>query len=115
MGWREFFEQFRETLGISAVFALGGAFLHLWSRRETYSTGKAFMVIVASQLTTAAVTAIVHGMLGWNVFLAPVVGLVCGLVALPVIGGVVVLGEKIGASAPDLAMALLAKWRGGVK
>lgn len=113
MGWREFLDQFRETLGVSAVFAFGGAALHLWSRKETFSGGKAFSVVLASQMTTAGVSVVVHGMLGWNIFLAPVVGLVCGLIALPVIGGVIVLGERLGGVLPDFALAMLAKWKGG--
>ena len=103
MGWREFWDHYWQTLGVTAAFAFGGSGFLLWASSQTVSPGRALLVIAAGQGVQAAATAFFMGYLGWNIFLAPVVGLVCGLVALPLILAVVKVGQRIEDRAGDIA------------
>lgn len=116
--WQQFIQRYAETLGITLAFAFGGAGLLLWSSREKYTTSRGLLVIAAGQCLGAGATAFVHGYLGWNIFVAPVVGVVCGLVALPILVGIAKVGERIGQRFPDLGEKLLNKyvpWKGDPK
>ena len=44
----------------------------------------------------------VIGFLGWSIFIAPFVGFVCGLVALPIIRTVIKSGNRVEMRADDL-------------
>ena len=117
MGWREFFSQFGETLGISATFAFAGSALLLWidgnRKPATQATmGQAMAVIVAGLLVASCATSFVHGYLMWNIFVAPLVGFVCGLVAMPIVRAVVKGGRRVEARADDITDAGIEKLGG---
>lgn len=113
--WPQFIERYAQTLGITLAFAFSGAGLFLWSSREKYTTSRGFLVIAAGQCLGAGATAFVHGYLGWSIFVAPAVGVVCGLVALPMMIGVVRIGERIGRRLPDIGEKLIDKYVPGKK
>jgi len=104
MSWRDFFDQYAETLGIALVFGFGGSGFVLWlgANRQPITPGQALSAISAALLVTAIATAFVHGYLGWNIFLAPFVGFVCGLVALPIIRAVIKGGQRVETRADDI-------------
>ena len=108
--WTQFWERYVETLGVTLAFAFGGAGLLLWSSRETYTASRALLVVVAGQCLGAGATAFVHGYLGWNIFVAPLVGVTCGLVALPVLLGVAKMGERLGKRVPGIGEKIMDKY-----
>ena len=108
--WSQFVERLWQTLGVTLAFAFGGAGLLLWSSRETYTASRALLVIISGQCLGAGATAFVHGYLGWNIFVAPAVGVICGLVALPILIGVAKIGERVGARFPDLGEKIINKY-----
>lgn len=103
MGWREFWDHYWQTLGVTAAFSFGGAGIVLWGSPQIITPGRAFLVIVSGQFVTGASTALVHGYLGWNIFVAPFVGLVCGLVAMPIMRAVIKIGQRVDERATDIA------------
>lgn len=111
--WPQFIERYAHTLGITLAFAFGGAGLLLWSSREKYTTSRALLVIAAGQCLGAGATAFVHGYLSWSIFVAPVVGVVCGLVALPILLGIAKVGDRIGQRFPDIGDKLVDKYTRG--
>ncbi len=108
MSWREFLQHHAETLGISAAFAfMGSAFLlflqSISADATPISRGKATAVVVAALLVDAVATAFVHGYLGWSPFLTPFIGVMAGLVALPLLMTVIRSSRRIEERADDIA------------
>lgn len=110
--WIDFWNKTGETLGIAAAFCFGGAAFLLWVSPETVSPKKGFTVIMGGQILNGATTVFVHGYLGWSVFVAPVVGLACGLVAVPVLMAVINLAQE---RAGDWVSALVKRITGAEK
>lgn len=108
--WQQFLDRYAQTLGVTLAFAFGGAGLLMWSSREHYTTSSALLVIVSGLALATGTTAFVHGYLGWNIFVAPAVGLVCGLVALPILVGVAKVGERIGRRFPDIGEKIINRY-----
>lgn len=108
--WQQFIERYAQTVGIAAIFAFLGAGLLLWTSKETHTLSRALLVVVAGECLMLGATAIGHGYLQWTIFVAPIVGLVCGLVALPVLVGVAKLGERLGTKVPDMGEKLVDKY-----
>lgn len=92
--WLDFWNKMGETLGIAAAFAFVGAGFLLWSSTEAYSAKRGLTVIIGGQILNAATTAFIHGYLGWNIFIAPIIGLACGLIAVPILNAVIKLGQE---------------------
>lgn len=106
MSWRDFLNQYADTMGVTAVFALMGASFLLWTEAGTkapLSRGRALTVLSAALLVAGVATAFVHGFLGWTIFVAPLVGVVSGLVALPLILTVAKGGRRVEMRADDIA------------
>lgn len=91
--WLDFWNKTAETLGIAAAFSFLGAGFLLWVTATEHSVRRGLTVIMGGQILTAASTAFVHGYLGWSIFIAPVIGLACGLVAVPILMAVIKAGE----------------------
>lgn len=108
--WSQFVERYAQTLGVALGFAFGGSALLLWSSKETITTSRALLVIFAGQCLGAGATAFVHGYLRWNIFVSPVVGVVCGLVALPILTGIAKVGDRLGARMPDVGDRVIDKY-----
>jgi CHASE2 domain-containing sensor protein len=92
--WLDFWNKTAETLGIAAAFCFAGAGFLLWVAEEKHPPKRVVTVIIAGQITNAATTAFVHGYLGWSIFIAPLIGLVCGLTAVPLLMAVIRGGES---------------------
>ncbi len=78
--WVEFWNKTAETLGVAAAMGFFGSAFMLFTTPEEHSMRRGLTVISAGQLLNFAATAFVHGYLGLSFFLAPFVGLACGLV-----------------------------------
>ena len=108
--WNQFIERYAQTLGVALAFAFAGSGLLLWSSRDKHTTARGFLVIASGQCLGAGATAFVHGYLAWNIFVAPAVGVVCGLVALPILVGIARVGERIGQRFPAIGEKLLDRY-----
>jgi len=95
-----------DTLGIAAAFSFIGAAFLLWVSTEDHTARRGFTVIMGGQILCAVTTAFIHGYLEWSIFVAPVVGLACGLVAVPVLTAVIKTSNE---RAADLVAAALKK------
>jgi hypothetical protein len=107
--WLDFWNKTGETLGIAAAFCFGGASFVLWVSNDTYTPRRGLTVIVAGQIVTAAATAFIHGYLGWSIFLAPAVGLLAGLVSLPLLLAIIKVSQD---KASDVVTAVVKKVSG---
>ena len=74
-----------EELGLSLGMAFGGAGLTVWLGGDAVDRRKALKIIFAALFVDAATVSITQGYLGWSPFLAVPVGLVAGIVGLPVV------------------------------
>lgn len=103
-GWREFINLYADTLGVALGFAVGGAGMALWvrGRTEQITRNQALATIAAAMLVACITTAIAHGVLGWSIFLSPLLGFVAGLIALPIIRAVIKGGERVEDRADDI-------------
>lgn len=108
--WAEFWAKTADTIGIGAAFSFIGAAYLLWVSPNEHSVSRGFTVILAAQILNGVTTAFVHGYLGWSIFIAPVVGLVCGLVAVPVLMAVIKTSNE---RAADVIAAALKRLPGG--
>ena len=113
--WRDFWGQYQETLGVTLAFAFMGAALLLKvdTKSPPPTPAQALMVIFAGLLVASCATAFVHGYLGWNIFIAPFVGLVCGAIALPFFRTLIKASKRVEDRADDVADSALN--RAGVK
>lgn len=107
--WLDFWNKTGETLGIAAAFCFAGAAFLLWISKESYSPKSGFAVIIGGQILNGATTAFTHGYLGVSIFVAPIVGLICGLVAVPVLNAIIALARD---KAGDWVTALLKRFTG---
>lgn len=91
--WQDWWQIHKETLGVGLTFAAIGSALSLIAnkRLKEYDSVavRALVVFVAGQFIGAAAMVVVHGILGWHVLLAPVVGGLSG------VGGVIVINSLI--------------------
>lgn len=114
MTWREFLNQYAETLGVALAFAfMGSALLLKVDNKPSPTPAQALTVILAGLLVASCATAFVHGYLGWNIFVAPFVGLVCGAVALPIFRTLIKASKRVEDRADDVADSALD--RAGIK
>lgn len=105
MSWLEFWNRYADTFGVTAVFsALGSGFL-LWrsAEKKPLTRGRVLMVVLGGLLVSAITTAMAHGYLGLSIFLAPLLGTICGLTALPLMSAVMKGGDRVEERAPDIA------------
>lgn len=121
MTWREFIRENADTAGITLVFAALGSGFMLWASANRQTTikavtpGRAIMVIAAGQLVGAVATAFCFGFLSWNLFVAPGVGALCGLVGVFILMASIKGGERIedrGADLADRGIELIARKKG---
>jgi predicted membrane protein len=92
-----------EELGLSLAFAFGGAGMVLWTGGGAVDRRKAAMVVVGALFVDAAAVSITQGVLGWSSFYAVPVGLLCGLVGLPVLMTAIRAGRRVENRADDIA------------
>lgn len=92
--WLDFWNKFGETLGIAAAMGfLGSAFL-LFVTPEQHSMRRGLSVIFGGQILNAAATAFVHGYLNWSFYVAPAIGLACGLIGSFILLAVIKVGRE---------------------
>ena len=91
--WLTWWHDTAETIGIALAFSFGGSGFVLWSGKD-YSVQRGLVVILAGLVVTAVATALVHGYFGGSAYLAPLVGLVCGIVAMPVLNAVAQISRE---------------------
>jgi hypothetical protein len=111
MQWSEFWRSYQETLAIAAAFAFGGSGFVLWTV-DNPSAKRGLLVIISGQFVNAATTILVHGYLGWSIFVAPLVGLVCGIVAMPILNTVMKSGRRVEVRADDVADVVIKRVTG---
>ena len=91
--WLDFWNKTAETLGVGGAFSFLGSGFLLWVSPTTYTARSGLGVIIGGQLTGAAVNVFGMGYLGWNYAVAPLLGLVCGLIGSFVLLAVVKVGQ----------------------
>lgn len=91
--WLDYWNKTAETLGVAAAFSFLGSGFLLWVSPKTYTARSGLGVIVGGQLLQGAATTFVTGYLGWGFAIAPVLGLVCGLVGSFVLLAVIKVGQ----------------------
>ena len=107
MTWREFIETNADTLGVTLFFAaLGSAFM---LRVRPVTPGKALTVFAAGQLAGNVATAVCFGYLGWSIFLAPLIGTLCGLVGLYILMTTIKAGARVEDRGSDVGDVLIEK------
>lgn len=117
MGWREFIESHLDTLGVTLFFAaLSSAFM-VKAREHTVrpTFGRALLVFGGGQIVGASAMSFVTGYLGWSIFVAPVVGSVCGISGMFILMAAIRAGQRIedrGGEIGDAAVDAV-KRRGG--
>lgn len=104
MQWSDFWKSYQETLAVAAAFAFGGAGFVLWTSNNP-SVKRGLLVIISGQVVNGATMALTSGYLGWSIFVAPVVGLACGIVAMPILNTVMKGGKRVEERADDLTDA----------
>ena len=102
--WSDFWRSYAETLAIAAAFAFGGSGFVLWTI-DNSTAKRGFLVIISGQFVNAATTVFVHGYFGWSVFIAPVIGLACGIVAMPILNTIMKGSRRVETRADDLTDA----------
>lgn len=110
--WASWFRLNLQTLGVSLGFAFAGSSMLLWitSDKTPLTASRAVLVIVAGQLVGTIATAGAFGYMQWNIFLAPIIGLVCGIVALPLIRAIAKSGQRVEDRADDLTDGFADRW-----
>jgi hypothetical protein len=103
--WLDFWNKTAETIGIALAFAFGSSTFLLWSANDKPTVKRGLSVIFAGLVVTAAATSFVHGYLGWSAFLAPVVGVIGGLIGLPLMFAITKGGKHIEDRADDITDA----------
>ena len=101
-------EGYADSLGVAELFSLfAGGLLLGWGAPSLpegkMSNGRAFVVLASGMFVAAIATAATIGYLGWSFLLAPLVGGVAGLVAVPVILAVARSGKRIQDRSDDIA------------
>jgi hypothetical protein len=104
MQWSEFWKSYQETLAVAAAFAFGGSGFVLWSV-DSASVRHGLLVIIAGQVVNAATIALLHGYLGWSIFVAPFAGIVCGIGATPLLSAVMKGIRRVEVRADDITDA----------
>lgn len=100
MTWREFLKENFDTLGVTLFFAALGAGFMLYATEQRSSAqavpvGRAFVVIFGALLTAAVSTALFVGYLKWDIFLAPLIGALSGLIGFFLLRTIVKAGERV--------------------
>lgn len=98
-----------ETIGVAAAFCFAGAGFLLWVTNETHTPKRGFTVIVGGQILNAAIITFTHGYLSLSIFVAPVIGLLSGLAAVPILMSVIKLSQE---KAGDWVAAILKRFTG---
>jgi len=109
--WHDFWNRFGETLGVALLFAIGTSSFVLWQTKDP-TVRQGLTVIVAGVLVSSAATAALNGYLGWHQFLAPAIGSVSGLVAMPLLFAVMKGGRRIETKADDITDAAIQRVTG---
>lgn len=104
MHWSDFWKAYSETLAVAAAFAFGGSAFVLW-KVDNATAKRGALVIISGQFVNAAATVLVHGYFGWSIFVAPIVGLTCGIVAMPILNTIMKGGARVESRADDIADA----------
>ena len=110
--WTRFWVEYAETIGVAAAFAFGGSAFVLWVTPASHEVKRGILVIIAGQIVTAATIAFMNGYLGWSIFIAPVVGIVCGIVAMPILNAIMKGGHRVEDRADDIADAVIKRGTG---
>ena len=76
----------------------------LWTG-DNIAVKRGLLVILSGQVVNAATTVLIHGYLGWSSFVAPVVGLACGIAAMPILNTVMKGSRRVETRADDLTDA----------
>lgn len=109
--WQDFWRDYAETLGVTLAFATASSGFALWNHPNP-TVRQGLSVIVAGVVVTAVATVVLHGYLAWSPLLAPLVGAVSGLVAMPVMFAVMRGGKRIEDRADDLTDAAIKRVTG---
>ena len=110
--WARFWTEYSETIGVAAAFAFGGSGFVLWVTPASHEVKRGILVIIAGQIVTAATIALLNGYFGVSIFLAPVVGIACGIVAMPILNAVMKAGRRVEDRATDIADVVIKRGTG---
>jgi len=109
--WTDFVRDYAETLGVAIVFGVGTSGFILWNTKDP-TVKQGLSVIFAGIVVTAAATAALNGYLGWHQLLAPVIGAVSGLVAMPLMFAIMKSGKRVEEKADDITDAAIRRATG---
>lgn len=102
MTWQEWFREHSLTLAITLGFASGGSLLLLWLRPGEAGPWRFLLAWAAGQLVGASAAVAAHGYVGVSFFFAPLIGLCCGIVAVPLLRAVMRVSMRVEKRADDL-------------
>lgn len=108
----------REELGLSLAFAFLSAVMVLMGGGDQITRRKAFLVLLAAMLVSTSASCVFLGVLGWPMFAAIPLGVLCGLVGLPVTMAAIRAGKRVEDRADDIAdkgISLIPGQKGGDK
>lgn len=91
--WLEFWNKTGETLGVAGVFSFLGSGFLLWVSPTAFTARSGLGVIIGGQLLQATATIFGIGYLNWHWAVAPILGLVSGLVGSFVLLAVIKVGR----------------------
>ena len=109
--WADFWHDFGETLGVALAFSVATSSFALWSTANP-TVRQGMSVIASGVLVSAAATAALNGYLGWHQLLAPAIGAVSGLVAMPLLFAIMRGSKRIEDRADDLTDAAIKRVAG---
>mgnify|MGYP003657771348 CR=1 FL=1 len=98
-----------ETLAIVLSFSFFGSAMMLWiaAAKAPISVNRAAMAIMGGQVIGSVAALAVFGYLGWSIFLAPMIGVPCGVVALPLLRVVIKFGDRVEDRSASIADSVL--------
>lgn len=99
--WGQWWHDNVETIGITLAFATAGSGFLIWntSTNADVKARQALGIWIAGQLVGASVAVILHGYFGVSPFVAPLAGLVSGLIGIPILRAI---SNRVAVRADDL-------------